>query len=81
MIAVSELEGKEEKCPGAVQTKGVDNNSILSQLFTCYMHKRYSGIRGRLKKMMNWNVNLYKLGNRNSGGVFTVSFPPLSAGW
>lgn len=53
MIAVRELEGKEEKCPGAVQTKGVDNNSILSQLFTCYMHKRYSGIRGRLKKMMN----------------------------
>ena len=40
----------ESKFPCTVCRKGVGRNSILSQFCRCWLHKRCSGIRGKLKE-------------------------------
>ena len=39
----------EEKSPFALYRKGLGSNSIFCQFCRCWMHKRYSGIKGKLK--------------------------------
>ena len=53
MIFFSENVGKvsvETKFPCAVWRKGGDIDSILYQLCWCWVHKRYSDIRGKGKE-------------------------------
>ena len=39
----------EDKFPCAVCREGVGSNSIISQICRCWVDKRFSGIKGKLK--------------------------------
>ena len=59
MIVSSRNVGKvreESKFPFAIGRRGVDANSIICQFCKCLVHKRCSGIRGKLKHDEGLNV-------------------------
>ena len=45
----------ENKFPCAISRKGVGSNSILWPFCRCWVHKRYSGTRGKLKVNSKFN--------------------------
>ena len=49
---------KQEKFPCTKCRKGVGSNSILCQFFKCWVHKRCTGVRGRLKQDDEFNCRI-----------------------
>ena len=62
MIISSENAGKvttQGKFPCAVCRKGLGSNSILSTFCRCWLHKRCSGIRDKLKEDSKYKCQAY----------------------
>ena len=71
MIIGSESTGKvimQAKFPRAASRKRVGSNSILCQLSRCWVHKRWSGIRSKLKEDRKFKISdMCKSTHRCSG--------------